>query len=458
MIRLASRSILSRIAWLQILALGAAYAVMLVCLQLVLDQTTMAFQRKTLRAHEEPIAQGLNYGPAGWSVALPEDLRSIYASHYGGFAFSIVDGQGRVLTRSAPARLHFKSARLDPQAPSYFRQRVGGSVYYGATFPEHRGPATAWIEIAQDIDNPDVVFDDIMHAFVPRMAWLFGALLVLLVVVDVFIIRRGLRPVLEASQRAKSIGPATISMRLPDAHMPTEIAPLVHAINQALDRLESGFVAQREFTADAAHEIRTPLAVLRVRIDSMEDRDTAKALKPYIDAMGHIVDQLLAIAELESVAIEPDDRVDLQRVCVRTAELLAPAAASQDKAIGMTGVDAPVWAHGRDDLVFQAVRNLAQNALAHTARATAVQIEVVAPASVRVVDAGPGVPEEQRELIFRRFWRRDRRRSDGAGLGLAIVARIVKAHGGSVTVGSAPNGGAVFQIDLMPAPAPERGA
>ena len=456
--RLSPRSILTRIAWLQILALGGAYAAMLVSLQLVLNQTTLAFQHRTLCEHEVPIAQGLRYGPAGWSVAIPADLRSIYANHYGGFAFSVVDGQGKVLIQSAPARLHFQAARLDPRRPAYFRERIGRSVYYGATFPERRGAAIAWIEIAQDIDNPDVVFDDIMAAFVPQMAWLFGGLLVLLVVVDVFIIRRGLRPVLEASQWAKGIGPATISMRLPGGRMPTEIAPLVQAINQALDRLESGFTAQREFTADAAHEIRTPLAVLRLRIESLEDEAIARSLMPYIEAMGRIVDQLLAIAELEGVAIEPEDRVDLRRVCLRTANLLAPAAASQDKAIGVTGVDAPVWAHGRDDLLFQAIRNLAQNGLAHTPRATAVQIDVAAPATVRVIDAGPGIPEDQRDLIFRRFWRRDRRKSDGAGLGLAIVARIVKAHGGKVTVGSAPSGGAVFQIDLIPAHPPDKPA
>jgi signal transduction histidine kinase len=110
-----------------------------------------------------------------------------------------------------------------------------------------------------------------------------------------------------------------------------------------------------------------------------------------------------------------------------------------------------VLAHGREDLLFQAVRNLVENALVHTPAGTAVQIEVEQPATIRVIDSGPGVPEDQRELIFRRFWRQDRRRSDGAGLGLAIVARIVEAHGGKVAVGSSPDGGAVFQLDLVPA-------
>lgn len=444
------RSILWRIAWLQILALGAAYAVMLIAIQVILTQTTFAFQHRTLREHEAPIAQGLSYGPAGWSLDIPEELLSIYENHYGGFAFSVVDDRGRVLIRSAPARLHFAAARLDPRQPSYFRQRLGRSVYYGASFPEHRGGATAWIEIAQDIDNPDVVFDDIVDASLPQMVWLLVPLLVVLIIVDVIIVRSGLRPVREASQMARAIGPATINVRLPTKSMPTEIEPLARAINQALDRLESGFRTQREFTADAAHEIRTPLAVLRLRVESLADAGTSRALGPYIDAMGHIVEQLLAMAELEGVSIEPDDRADLRAVCLRVADLLAPAAAASDKAIAVVGEDGPVLAHGREDLLFQAVRNLVENALVHTPLATAVRIEVARPATVRVIDSGPGVPEDLRQLIFRRFWRHDRRRSDGAGLGLAIVARIAEAHGGKVDVGSAADGGAVFRLDLVP--------
>lgn len=456
--RLAPHSIFWRITWLQVLALTAAYAVMLFAIQLILNQTTVTFQRATLREHEAPIAQALHYGLGGWSLALPSELRSVYDNHYGGFAFAVVNGQGKVLDRSAPARLRFEAARLDPQRPTYFRQRIGRSIYYGASFPEHRSGATAWVEMAQDIDNPDVVFDDIVDAFLPQTAWLFAALLVLLILIDVVIVRRGLKPVLEASQLAREIGPATINVRLPSRNMPTEIAPLVRAVNQALDRLQGGFDAQREFTADAAHEIRTPLTVLRLHVDTLKDTATANVLRPYLEAMSHIVEQLLAIAELETVSIEPQDRTDLHRTCVRVAELMAPVAASQHKAIAVIGEPGPIWVRGREELLFQAVRNLVENAIQHSPEHAAVRIQVSPPATVTVVDSGEGVPEEQRALMFRRFWRADRRKSKGAGLGLAIVSRIVQAHGGHIQVGSGPEGGAEFRIDLIPAASPTEAA
>jgi signal transduction histidine kinase len=108
---------------------------------------------------------------------------------------------------------------------------------------------------------------------------------------------------------------------------------------------------------------------------------------------------------------------------------------------------------GNAGALFQAVRNLVENAVAHTAPATTVEITANRDGSIVVSDAGPGIPAEQRELIFQRFWRGDRRRAGSAGLGLAIVSRIVSAHGGGIRVSNAPTSGAVFSINLRAAAA-----
>ena len=114
----------------------------------------------------------------------------------------------------------------------------------------------------------------------------------------------------------------------------------------------------------------------------------------------------------------------------------------------MSGAAGPVWVHGHSSALFQAIRNLVENAIAHTAPTTTVEIAVSADGTVTVSDEGPGIPADQRELIFQRFWRGDRHHGGSAGLGLAIVSRIVKAHGGLIIVRDAPAHGAMFSISL----------
>jgi signal transduction histidine kinase len=224
--------------------------------------------------------------------------------------------------------------------------------------------------------------------------------------------------------------------------------PLVSAVNQALDRLDHGFRLQREFTGDAAHELRTPLAILRTRIETLPDRETVKALQKDIEAMTRIVSQLLDIAELDDVILDPGERADLQRVCAEVAETIAPLALAQGKNVALSSADSPVWVRGNAEMLRRALRNVAENAIHHTRLGTAVEIVVGAAGTVDVFDDGPGIPAAERELIFRRFWRRDRRRSGGAGLGLAIVRRIVEAHAGSIAVENRPTGGAHFSLNF----------
>jgi signal transduction histidine kinase len=250
---------------------------------------------------------------------------------------------------------------------------------------------------------------------------------------------------------AARIGPASTDIRLPTAGLPRELAPLIAAVNQALDRLEQGFRAQRDFTADAAHELRTPLTVLKTHVDLMGDKQVAAMLRQDIDTMGRLVEQMLDIAEADSLVVAAGERADLRAVCADVAAYLAPLALRRDREIAVTGASDPVWVRGNNEALFHAVANLADNALRHTPKDTTVELEVGADGVVRVLDEGPGVPETERSLVFRRFWRRDRRGNASTGLGLAIVSRIAEAHGGRVAVDDRPPRGAAFVLDLSAA-------
>jgi signal transduction histidine kinase len=230
--------------------------------------------------------------------------------------------------------------------------------------------------------------------------------------------------------------------------MPDDVLPLVRAVNQALDRLERGYIMQREFVADAAHELRTPLAILRAELEALGDEYAVLELIDDIDHMTRIVNQLIDVAEADTLTIAEGDMADLRSVCVEVASFMAPIAVSSGKSIAVTGAGDPVWVVGNPAALFQAIRNLVENAIIHTASNTTVEIAVGPEGSVVVSDEGAGIPLQQRELIFHRFWRGDRRRPGSGGLGLSIVARIVKAHGGSISVHDAPVRGSAFAINL----------
>jgi signal transduction histidine kinase len=243
---------------------------------------------------------------------------------------------------------------------------------------------------------------------------------------------------------------------LPTNDIPVEILPLVVAVNQALDRLEHGFRAQREFAADVAHELRTPLAILRTRIRLLPQKGEAQALERDIESMSRVVSQLLDAAELETIVIDPDERADLQDICAEIVGFLAPLALARGRTIELSGATGPVLIRGNSEMVRRAIRNLVENALNHTPVGTVVEVAVSELGTVSILDEGEGVPFAERELIFRRFWRRDRRRVGGAGLGLSIVKRIVEAHGGIITVENRPGGGAIFSVRFMLAESAER--
>jgi signal transduction histidine kinase len=448
-------SLLWRIIWLHLLAVAVLAVILPLAVRFLLNSTATSFQHQAVRRHEAVLAADLQRTARGWRLDLPQALKAEYAQASSGFAFAIVDAQDRVLFSSLPnhAALFPRSPSAD--RPAFYERGRAAALYYGGSFPERRAGEVVWVQVAQDLEHPDVVVDDIVSAFLQKIAWLILPILIVLAVIDFAIVRRALVPVSKASDMARTIGPSSLQVRLPTAQLPEEIAPLAHAVNQALDRLEHGFKVQREFTADAAHELRTPLTILRARMAAIGDVGLRRELEADSDRMARIVGQLLDVAELESFVPDPGEVTDLLSLGAEVVEYMAPIALARGRRLALTGVARPVWVHGDGQVLFQAVRNLVENALAHTPPGGTVEVKVEAQGTLRVLDRGPGVPAADRELVFQRFWRRDRSKSGGAGLGLSIVKRIVEAHGGEVSVQGRSGGGAAFAIRLNRANPPD---
>lgn len=446
------RSIISRVVALHVIAIGVTSILMPLALHWLLEEAANSLHREALRSQALTIASFLRPAAGGGVVLdIPAQSAALYSGAYGLYAYAVLDPDGKVLFSSRNDGMALSAPDGSPAGSWFSRKRRTGSVLMGAAVYSTIDGHLYQVQVGQDLAHKDVIIDDVVASFFATVGWITVPILLLLLLIDIMIFRRALDPIHEASRAAAAIGPGTVDVRLPDQSLPREIAPLVSAINQALDRLEAGFRAQREYTADMAHELRTPLAIIRARVDSMDEGPARLALQDDILRMTRTVNQVLDIAELDSFVVGEGLKTDLRAVCEDAVGFMAPLAMKDGKSIALTGVEAPVWVHGHGEALFRAIRNLIENAIRHTPAGAGVEVDVAADGTVRVLDQGPGVPLTERETIFQRFWPRDRKGSGSRGLGLAIVARVVAAHEGQVAVEDRPGGGAVFALRLKKA-------
>ena len=444
------KSIISRIVILHVVAVVITSIFMSFALSWLLNYATNNIHNKAMQEQAVAVGEHLTARPDGsLELNLPLDLLGLYSQAYGRYSYAVIDDRGRVLFSSLidHAALFPTDARTGDV--EFLQQRRGDATVSGASIEKTVGAQTVWIQAGEDLANRDVLIDDIVADFYKNVGWITLPILLVLLIADIAIFRRALRPLRQASEIASHIGPTRTGLRLPTEEIPREVRPLVLAVNQALDRLEEGFRIQRDFTADAAHELRTPLSILRTRLDILEDEQIGHALRQDVEGMAHIISQLLDIAELDAFVVDPLEKADLRSVAAEVAEFVAPLALAQRKDIALLGAREPVWVKGNPEMLSRAIRNLAENAINHTAPGTTVEFVVEENGTVSILDHGPGVAEDERKLIFQRFWRRDRSKAGSTGLGLSIVQRIAELHSATVTVENRLTRGAQFSIRFL---------
>jgi len=283
------------------------------------------------------------------------------------------------------------------------------------------------------------------------------AVLLLASLVAFVVAGRVLAPVRQLTETARSISETDLTRRIVvDGH--DELAELGRTFNAMLDRLQAAFATQKDFVADAGHELRTPITIIRGHLELLgedpdERRDTVELVCDELDRMSRFVDDLLLLARAEQADFVRAEDVDLDAL---TEELMAKASAlaSRDWQLASYGVGRLRADRQR---LTQAVMQLAQNAVQHTQEGDRIALGSSCEdghARLWVSDSGPGVHPADRVHIFERFARGSgARRSKGAGLGLAIVSAIAEAHGGRVDLESAPpGGGATFTVTIPTQP------
>jgi signal transduction histidine kinase len=423
--------------------------------------TAGSLNDRELGMRAEDLARAVVTDGAGQPrLDLPSKLAAAYAAAPEDDLFAIRDANGRVIAAS-PAEFGERVTKWPPakDEPSYFRlsgvgpDDFGSENYSGMSVALRTAAGPMWISVART-EGSDALIKSILREFVFDAMWVSPLLMLATLGIGIFAIRNGLKPVREISQKAASIGPNATSVRLPEQNLPTEVMPLVVSINRALDRLEKGFAMQREFTANAAHELRTPLAIVTSALETMDGDGELKKLRTDVARMNRLVEQLLRVARLDAIALE-FDTVDLNKVASSVVATMAPWAIAQRRTIAFVGSEQPVKVNGNAHALEDALRNLVENAVLHTPCGTEVTVTVDCAGRIEVADHGSGVPPRDRENIFKRFWRGAGKRAEGAGLGLAIVSEIMRAHRGGVSVGDNAGGGATFTLSFPSLPVGE---
>ena len=318
-------------------------------------------------------------------------------------------------------------------------------------------PEDKWDEFANDFSVQ--VYNN--KADYRKNSLIISAVLALLGgVATYFISGHALRPIREFSDKIEKVQAQNLADSRIEENQVKELNQLSVSYNRMLERLSDAFEIQRQFTANAAHELRTPLALMQVQLDLYHsnshpdnDADTVQMIKMVTeqnDRLNKMVKTLLDMSELQTVG--RDDEIILDALVDEVLEDLEPLA--EGKNIRLIGKCKDITMVGSDILIYRLVYNLVENAIKYNH--SGGQVTVTADRKeehvyLSVEDTGAGIPEELKERVFEPFFRVDKSRSrelGGVGLGLALVREIVRVHDGSITVKSNPSGGTIFEVVL----------
>ena len=403
---------------------------------------------RSLITQAQDIGQHLSLRTDGSiQLKLPARLEEAYNEDSGAYHYAVRNAAGELLMSSAASVGAMPHIGREKFAVYDYDPKTGGQRVFGIAAAVQIDDQSFVVQVEQSHPGRDNLGARVTHEFLTDGGWLCVPFLVALLAISTITVRRTLTPLRQLSGVATQIGPANADLRFPEDDIPRELLPLVQAINSALDRLEAGFRQQREFTANAAHQLRTPLAVLAANIDLIPDESIATPLREDILAMARLVTQLLLVARLEDGAVDLDQMVDLGALAREVVISLGPIAVAAGKTIAIDADKVRTLVRGNPSLIRGALENLVENAIVHTPKGTSVLIRVRRGTRIDVADSGPGVPAELHDKIFERFWRGEQSQS-GAGLGLSIVRRIMDVLGGKVTVLDRSNGGTVFTLEF----------
>jgi len=367
-----------------------------------------------------------------------------------------VAGGGSAVGRSFRTRPEIQSAlRGNDVIGERYSSTLGTDLLYAAVPIASGGKVRGAVRITYPLS----FVNDRIHTIWLALAAIGAVVLLVVFAVGILLSRSLTRPIADLERGAHALGRGELETRVDLPTGPHELRALARSFNSTAARLEQLVDAQRGFVADASHQLRTPLAALRLRLENLTDEVTPEGsadLGGAVDEVARLsllVDGLLALARAEQHGSQPTE-IDVQDVLEARCDAWRDLAEEQ-------GVRLKVHANGARALATagrleQVLDNLLNNALEVAPSGSAIELGVKRDGDevrIRVADAGPGMSETQRAHAFDRFWRAEEQDSTGFGLGLAIVRQLAVADGGDVTLGASAAGGLAVTVSLPVAPA-----
>ena len=404
-----------------------------------------------LREQAEWIDSHLVFDAAGAPVALrePPDTAWVYSAATHDWKYRVVDARGVAVLSSDAGGAPFAPAAGVDASGERFDVVVDGLPFHVVSRTGMRDGRRYVVQAAIS-DRAAALFSGALVGPILQNALVIAAVSLLLFAFGVHgSLRHFLLPLRRASEAASRIAPRNLETRLSEATMPREMQPLIRAFNEALDRLQQGYRVQQEFLAAAAHELKTPLALIRGQVE-LSDSPDRELLLGDIDRMARQVAQLLHLAEVSEARNFQMAETGLGGVAGEAVTFLQRLAHRGSVHLDLRAPDALPTRRADRGAVFVLLKNLIENAIQHSPAGAVVTVDVRAN-GISVRDEGEGIPPEHLGELFKRFWRGAARRDTGAGLGLAICHEIALAHGWSLV---ARNGaaGAEFLVSFEVGP------
>ncbi|PZP40583.1 MAG: hypothetical protein DI585_00505 [Pseudomonas fluorescens] len=469
MMRTMGDSLLSGLVLRLALVLAVVMGVVFWQIESTLDRTGDMAQDELLRRQAAEIVNSLSIDTnrrtgavTRLRVNLSPQSAAAYLERGQGYVYYIQDNDGKMLAQSDPMAGVWVEPALSarPSVPTMLNTEARdgeSSALYLMVQPVVVPGGPIFIIVGQYRTIDDMLLQSAKSGLMPDLLLVLGPLFIAALLAAVALMRQGLSPLRNLAKTMGKVGKLVRTGhdgKVELTGVPREVRPVVNAFNEVLADFAKSLSAQQALTADTAHQLKTPLAVMQARLEQLDDFKGRKELERDVLRMNRLVRQLLHYAVLSQhpATLSPHDLTSEVRDVVMG---MVPLGRQAGVELRFSAPDEPVMVQMDPLQVAEAVSNLVDNAIRHSpqGKKAVVEVDVDESGEVQVRDRGPGIPVPDQPMAFTRFWQGPTNQSGesshgGAGLGLAVVAEIMRQHNGSASVASREGGGSIFSLEF----------
>ncbi len=417
-------------------------------------QVATDYQYESLLRQSKMLTKYLRMGADNLPVIdLPHPIAHTYEYKNHGRAYLIVDKSGKIISSSSHDAVSLLSEGVLNLRHLYTFQSLGDDttplILDGMVIklPPEKTNNQEFFLIAGRFEGAEgFIIDKAASKISLELVYLLTPLYLLSILFSIFTVIQGMRPLNQLANQAKKLTPDDVQTRLDETLAPSEAKPLVHAINRLISRIQINYTERHHFLTDSAHQLRTPLAVMRARIDQLPDFPGKSFLEQDINHLSGLIRQLLTLAQIEGKPIKLVKK-DIIAIVKDRMEQLAPLALKHGNSFQLDAPDQPVLVELDEATAGEAIGNVLDNAIRFSPKGKDIEVNINMNGQIQIHDRGPGVDAEKRPHLFKRTWQ-DSGREDGVGLGLAIVGEIMRKHYGTASITDREGGGSTVTLQF----------